>query len=52
MQKLAKGQFAQTAAVGNERVFVILAEFGDTRHSAFCDSTEEGSCAIPSDGTR
>ena len=51
VQKLAKGQFAQTAAVGNDKVFVILAEFGDTRHSAFCDSTEEGSCAIPSDGS-
>jgi immune inhibitor A len=51
VQKLAKGQFAQTAAVGNDKVFVILAEFGDTRHSAYCDSTEEGSCAVPSDGT-
>src|SRR5687767_6247586 len=31
VQKLAKGQFAQTAAVGNDRVFVVLAEFGNTR---------------------
>ena len=54
MQKLAKGQFAQTAAVGKDRVFVILAEYGDTRHSAYCDETEEeapDTCAYPSDGT-
>jgi immune inhibitor A len=36
---------------GSDRVFVVLAEFGDTRHSAYCDSTRKGSCTNPSDGT-
>jgi immune inhibitor A len=41
VQKLSKNQFAQTAQVGNERVFVILAEFGDTTHSAFPDGESD-----------
>ncbi len=47
VQRVAKGQFAQAAQVGNERVFVILAEFGDTTHSAFPDG---GSNATTFDG--
>ena len=51
VRRVAEGQFAQTADVGGDRVFVVLAEFGNTRHSAFCDSTDETACAFPSDGT-
>ncbi len=29
----------------------MLAEFGNTRHASYCDSTTPGSCAFPSDGT-
>ncbi len=47
VQKVARGQFARTAQTGSDRIFVVLAEFGDTTHSAYCDSTEEGSCAYP-----
>jgi immune inhibitor A len=41
VQKLAKGQFAQTGVTGNDRVFVILAEFGDTTHSAYPDGESD-----------
>ena len=51
VQKLAKGKFAKTAQTGGDRIFVVLAEFGDTRHSAYCDGTDEGDCTYPSDGT-
>ena len=30
---------------------MVLAEFGDTRHPSYCDSTAAGSCAFPSDGS-
>ncbi len=41
VQRLSKGQFGRAAQVGNERVFVILAEFGDTTHSAFPDGDSD-----------
>ena len=49
--KLGKGRFTKVAQTGTDRIFVVLAEFGDTRHSAFCDSTDPEACAFPSDGT-
>jgi immune inhibitor A len=58
VHKLAKGQFAKTAQTGEDRIFVVLAEFGDTRHTAYCDDVwVEGEnpppkpCTNPSDGT-
>jgi immune inhibitor A len=49
--KLGKDRFSKVAQTGTDRIFVVLAEFGDKRHSAFCDSTDPEDCAFPSDGT-
>src|SRR5215210_6764632 len=35
--KVAKGQYVQLEREGTDRVFTIIAEFGNTRHPAFCD---------------
>ncbi len=51
VEKLARGQYAKVAQTGTDRIFVVLAQFGNTRHSAYCDSTEADACAAPSDGT-
>ena len=37
-EKLAKGVYGKVAETGGDRIFVVLAEFGNTRHSAFPDS--------------
>jgi immune inhibitor A len=47
----SKGQFVKLQNEGSDRIFVVLAEFGDNRHPSFCDSTAAGSCAFPSDGS-
>lgn len=49
----AKGRsnWVQLEREGTDKVFVVIAEFGDTRHPAYCDSTAAGSCTYPSDGT-
>ncbi len=44
-----KGQFVELANEGTDPVFVIIAEFGNARHSAFCDFGQ--TCAFPGDGT-
>ena len=49
--KLGKGRFSKVAQTGTDRIFVVLAQFGNKRHSAFCDSTDPDACAFPSDGT-
>ncbi len=46
-----KGQYVKLSNEGSDRIFVVLAEFGDTRHPSYCDSTAAGSCAFPSDGS-
>ena len=51
VERVARGQYARVAQTGSDRIFVVLAEFGNTRHSAYCDSAEEGACTYPSDGT-
>ena len=57
VQKLARGKYAKTAETGGDRIFVVIAEFGDTRHSAYCDDVDTDDnpandpCAYPSDGT-
>ena len=51
VEKVARGQYAKVAQTGTDRIFVVLAQFGNKRHSAFCDSTEADSCAFPSDGS-
>ena len=47
----AESQFVKLQQEGSDRIFVVLAEFGDKRHPSFCDSTAPGSCAYPSDGS-
>jgi immune inhibitor A len=46
-----KGQFVKLRQEGSDRIFVVIAEFGDSRHPAFCDSTAAGACEFPSDGS-
>jgi immune inhibitor A len=47
----AENQTVKLREEGRDRIFAILVEYGDTRHSAYCDSTRKNSCAYPSDGT-
>ena len=49
---LVQGAVRQARAGGSDRIFVVLAEFGDTRHPAYCDSTTATpTCTNPSDGS-
>ena len=53
-EKLGRGVYGRVAQSGKDRIFVVLAQFGDTRHSAYCDETEDtapDTCTYPSDGT-
>ena len=43
--KVAKGQYVKLAQEGTDRIFVVLAEFGTTRHSAYPDKTSTGAPA-------
>ena len=43
------GQFVQLEREGTDPVFVIIAEFGNARHSSFCDPGV--ACAFPPDGS-
>ena len=48
----SKGQYVKLEQEGSDRIFVVLAEFGDTRHPAYCDSTTAtATCTNPSDGS-
>ncbi|MCY7289768.1 MAG: immune inhibitor A, partial [Cryobacterium sp.] len=47
--KVANGQYVELEREGTDRVFAIIAEFGNTRHSAYCDPGQ--SCAFPPDGS-
>lgn len=47
--KVAKGQYVELAREDTDRVFVIIAEFGNTRHSDYCDPGQ--SCTYPPDGS-
>ena len=40
--KVGKGQYVELEREGTDRVFVVLAEFGDTRHSSYPDSGSDG----------
>ena len=41
-ERLSKGVYGKVAQQGTDRIFVVLAEFGDTRHSAYPDDPETG----------
>lgn len=43
--KLGQGQFVNLENEGTDRVFVILTEFGDTRHAAYPDTKLDGTPA-------
>jgi len=47
--KLSKGVYGRAATTGTEKIFVVLAEFGNTTHSAYPDG--EGN-AVEFDGPR
>jgi immune inhibitor A len=47
--QVAKGQYVELAREGSDKIFVVLAEFGDLRHTAFCDPGQ--TCAFPGDGS-
>ena len=47
--KVAKGQYVELAREATDRVFVVIAEFGNTRHVSFCDAGQ--TCAFPGDGS-
>ncbi|GAA1165578.1 immune inhibitor A domain-containing protein [Nocardioides aquiterrae] len=42
VEKVGRGAYGKVAQTGKDRIFVVLAEFGDTRHSAFPDDPESG----------
>ena len=42
VEKVGHGRYARVAQTGTDRIFVVLAEFGDTRHSAYPDDPESG----------
>ena len=47
--EVARGQYVELALEDTDRVFVIIAEFGNTRHASFCDFGQ--TCAFPADGS-
>ena len=51
VERLARGQYARVAQTGKDKIFVVLAEFGKRRHSAYCDGTDADDCTYPSDGS-
>jgi immune inhibitor A len=42
VEKLGRRTYARVAQTGTDRIFVVLAEFGDTRHSAIPDDPDSG----------
>ena len=54
--RLGKNKFFELGREKTDPVFVIIAEFGNARHSSFCDAVDTdpappNPCAFPSDGT-
>lgn len=41
--RVRKGDFVELAREGTDKIFVVIAEFDDNRHSAFADSASDGS---------
>ena len=41
-EKLGKGVYGRVAQTGKDRIFVVLAEFGDRRHQAYQDDPDSG----------
>ena len=54
--RLGKNKYVELGREKTDPVFVVIAEFGNTRHASFCDQVAvpppgPQPCAIPSDGT-
>jgi len=42
VERVGRGSYGKVAQLGTDRIFVVLAEFGDTRHSVYPDDPESG----------
>ena len=51
VQRLGRDKFARVGQTGKDKIFVVLAEFGNRRHELFCDDTSATACDYPSDGS-
>ena len=53
--QLGKNKYVELVREKTDPVFVVIAEFGNARHSSFCDAvvnpTPPQPCAFPSDGS-
>jgi len=49
VHEVAKGQYVELALEDTDRIFVVIVEFGNTRHTSFCDFGQ--ACAFPADGS-
>jgi len=49
VMRVSGDDYARVEQTGKDKIFVVLAEFGKTEHSAYCDVGEE--CTYPSDGS-
>jgi immune inhibitor A len=54
--KLGKNKYVELVREKTDPIFVIIAEFGNARHSSFCDAVDTdpappNPCAFPSDGS-
>jgi immune inhibitor A len=54
--RLGKNKYVELAREKTDKVFVVIAEFGNTRHASFCDAVDTdpappNPCAFPSDGS-
>ena len=54
--RLGKNKYVELVREKTDPVFVVIAEFGNTRHASFCDAVDTdpappNPCAFPSDGS-
>jgi immune inhibitor A len=49
IQEVSNGQFVELELERTDKIFVVIAEFGNTRHASFCDPGQ--TCAFPPDGS-
>jgi immune inhibitor A len=49
IQAVGNGQFIELEVERTDKIFVVIAEFGNTRHVSFCDPGQ--TCAFPPDGS-
>jgi immune inhibitor A len=49
VMEVSHGQYIELELERTDRIFVVIAEFGNTRHASFCDPGQ--TCAFPPDGS-